>query len=376
VAEERSDAERKHAPTERRLRKAAERGDLVRSVDLPKAAATILMITIILNASTLIGGRVIRTCMVALASAGTAEPVIAADWVGGMMREMLPLLGLIGLLATAVGILFGGWTFSWTSLLPSFGKALAFSGLGEMFSVNGLTETLKSLLKFIAIGVVGGLSIVAAEDRFLSLGRDFSGDGGTMITVALHVLTTICVAVAGIAATDMAVQFWLYRRRHRMSDEEIREEMKDAVGNPHIRQRQRAAARRMARSRQMRRLPEASVVVTNPTHVAVALRFRKGRDAAPVLLAKGADLMAADIISTARSLGIPIVEAPPLARAVYRYVEPDDYIPVALYRACAEILAYVWRLQAWRSERAVGQKPRPPRLAPIDMPPRYADPSP
>jgi flagellar biosynthetic protein FlhB len=159
-----------------------------------------------------------------------------------------------------------------------------------------------------------------------------------------------------------------------MSDEEIREEMKEAVGNPQVKQRQRAAARRMARARQMRRVPEASVVVTNPTHIAVALRFRKGSDAAPILLAKGVDLMAAEIVSKARGLGIPIVEAPPLARAVFRYVEPDDYIPVALYRACAEVLAYVWRLQTWRSTRHAAPKPPPPRLAEIEIRPRYAPP--
>ncbi len=368
MAEERSDAERKHAPTERRLRQAAERGDVVRSLDLPKAAATILTITIILNASTLIATRVARLCSMALASAGTVAPDVAAAWAASMMHDMLPLLGLVALLAMMAAVLFGGWAFSLTSLAPSFGKVFSFSGLGDVFSVTGFTETLKSIVKFIAIGLVGGLSIIGAEDRFLSLGRDTAADDSPMITVVLHVLSMICVVIAIIAATDMAVQFWLYRRRHRMSDEEIREEMKDAVGSPQIRQRQRAAARRMARSRQMRRLPEASVVVTNPTHIAVALRFRRGSDAAPVLLAKGADLLAAEITGKARSLGIPIVEAPPLARAVYRYVEPDDYIPVALYRACAEVLAYVWRLHAWRSERHAGRKPLPPRLGPIDLP--------
>jgi flagellar biosynthetic protein FlhB len=156
-----------------------------------------------------------------------------------------------------------------------------------------------------------------------------------------------------------------------MSDAELREEMKDAVGNPQVKQRQRTAQRRIARARQMRRLPEASVVVTNPTHIAVALRFRRGRDAAPVLVAKGADLMATEIVTKARSYGIPIVEAPPLARAVYRYVEPDDFIPVALYRACAEVLAYVWRLQAWRAASTQAQKPPPPKIAEIEMPLRH-----
>ena len=139
------------------------------------------------------------------------------------------------------------------------------------------------------------------------------------------------------------------------------------VGNPHIKQRQKAIARRMARSRQMRRIPEASVVVTNPTHFAVALRFRRGVDAAPVLLAKGTELMALEIIAKARSHGIPIVEAPPVARAIYRYVEPDDYVPVALYKACAEILAYIWRLQQWRAQGGRHAKPALPKIQEINM---------
>jgi flagellar biosynthetic protein FlhB len=152
-----------------------------------------------------------------------------------------------------------------------------------------------------------------------------------------------------------------------MSDQELRDEMKEVVGNPQVRQRQRAIARRMARSRQMRRLPEASVIITNPTHFAVAIRFRRGVDAAPVLLAKGVGLVAAEIVSRARGYGIPIVEAPPLARAIYRYVEPDDLIPVALYRACAEVLAYVWRLQQWRASRDARHKPAFPKISSFEI---------
>jgi flagellar biosynthetic protein FlhB len=129
----------------------------------------------------------------------------------------------------------------------------------------------------------------------------------------------------------------------------------------------------MARSRQMRRLPEASVVITNPTHVAVAIRFRRGMDAAPILLAKGAGHLAQEIISRARGYGIPIVEAPPLARAVYRFVEPDDHVPVALYRACAEVLAYVWRLQLWRSSRDARQKPEFPKISHFEIGPKWGE---
>lgn len=371
MADENSDAEKKHAPTERRLRQAAERGDLVRSIDLPKAAATILTVTIILNASVPIGAQIERICATALQAAGAGEPKLAAFWLDDIMQAVLPLLVLVTVLSMLASAIFGGWTFSLGSLLPSFGKILSFEGMSEVFSVSGLTEALKSVVKFIIIGAVGGVTILGTWQSLTALGHVNRADGGSAIAIAMHVMSSICVAIAAIAVADMALQLWLYRRRHRMSDEEIREEMKEAVGNPQVRQRQRSAARRIARSRQMRRVPEASVVITNPTHIAVALRFRKGSDAAPILLAKGADLMAAEIIAKARSFGIPIVEAPPLARAVYRYVEPEDYIPVALYRACAEVLAYVWRLQAWRAGRGGMPKPPAPRIGEITMPARY-----
>jgi flagellar biosynthetic protein FlhB len=125
--------------------------------------------------------------------------------------------------------------------------------------------------------------------------------------------------------------------------------------------------------RQIKRLPEASVVITNPTHFAVAIRFRRGVDPAPILLAKGAGLVAAEIISKARGYGIPIVEAPPLARAIHRHVEPDEFIPVALYRACAEILAYVWRLQQWRASRDARQKPALPKISSFEIGPRTSE---
>jgi flagellar biosynthetic protein FlhB len=254
--------------------------------------------------------------------------------------------------------------------MPNFSKLAPSHGLGDLFSASGMTETLKSLAKFLIIGGVGGFSVYDNADAFAALAAPVQSGGSAMTALCLHILVAICVAVTAVAGVDVALQFWLHRRRHRMSDQEMREEMKEAVGNPQVRQRQRAIARRMARQRQMRRIPEASVVITNPTHVAVAIRFRRGLDAAPILLAKGAGLLAAEIVKQARSHGIPIVEAPPLARAVYRYVEPDDHIPVALYRACAEVLAYVWRLQLWRSSRDARQKPALPQLSHFEIGPK------
>jgi flagellar biosynthesis protein FlhB len=373
MAEGSDGQEKKHAPSERRLRQAAERGDVARSTDLPKAAAIILATTIGLNAAADTGGRISAICASALALAGTGKLSLGFVSGAGIILDTTPLFVLIAMLSTLVGILFGGWTFSVSSLMPDFAKLSPSRGLGQLLSVAGITDTLKSVAKFLVIGAVGAFTIFDDRAAFAGLAAPVQFSAGTMVMLCLHILAAICVAILGVAAVDVGVQLWLYRRRHRMSDQDVRDEMKEVVGNPQVRQRQRAIARRMARSRQMRRIPEASVVITNPTHFAVAIRFRRGVDMAPVLLAKGVGFLAAEIITQARGYGIPIVEAPPLARAIYRYVEPEDTIPVALYRACAEVLAYVWRLQQWRASREARQKPALPKISSFEIGPRASD---
>jgi flagellar biosynthetic protein FlhB len=306
-------------------------------------------------------------CATALALAGTGQISLASVSSQSFIVATAPLLVLIGALSALVGVLFGGWTFSVTALMPDFAKLSPSHGLGQVFSVSGITDTLKSVAKFLVIGGVGGLLILSDRSAFAALSASAFSPTAVMVALCLHILVGICAAIIAIAGVDVGVQFWLHRRRHRMSDQELRDEMKEVVGNPHVRQRQRAIARRMARSRQMRRVPEASVIITNPTHFAVAIRFRRGIDAAPILLAKGAGFLAAEIVIQAQSHGIPIVEAPPLARAIYRYVEPDDPIPVVLYRACAEVLAYVWRLQQWRAARDARQKPIFPKISSFEI---------
>lgn len=359
--------DKRHPPTERRLRQAAEKGDIHRSTDLPRAAAVVLAVTLALNAASLAGARMATLFAASLADAGTVPPAAAAAWLTASVASLTPLLILIAALSTLAAMLSGGWVFSLNKLLPDFAKLLPTTAFGQIFSAAGYAETVKSILKFIIIGGTALLLITASLPDFSALAASLTPAVPALVALCLSILTGTCVAITVIAGGDFALQYWLHRQKLRMSDEEIRNEMKDSVGNPHVKQRQRAIARRMARSRQMKRIPEASVVVTNPTHYAVAIRYRRGEDNAPVLLAKGVGLLAAEIVSRARGYGIPVVELPPLARAVYRHVEPGDHIPVALYRACAEILAYVWRMQQWR--RTGGKRPAPPTPQPNELDP-------
>jgi flagellar biosynthetic protein FlhB len=358
--------DKRHAPTERRLRQAAERGDVRRSTDLPKAAAIILAVTLALNAAALLGDSMQSQLAASLAEAGGGSAARAGTWVTASYAELAPLLTLIAVLSTLAAMASGGWVFVLDKLLPDFSKMLPQEGLGQIFSASGYTETLKSILKFIIIGGTAAGLIALRLPDLAALAAIARPADTQLVSICLSILTGICAAIVLVAAADFALQFWLHRQKLRMTDNEMRDEMKEAVGNPQMRQRQRALARRMARARQMRRIPEASVVVTNPTHFAVAIRYRRGADNAPLLLAKGVGILAEQITSRARALGIPIVEAPPLARAIYHHVEPDEHIPVALYRACAEVLAYIWKMQQWRA--AGGRRPTPPRITKVELP--------
>jgi flagellar biosynthetic protein FlhB len=361
-----SSGEKKHAPTARRLRQAAEKGDVRRSADFPKAAVIVITTTMAFSGTAGLGVQLANFCAAWLRDAGTAPPAAAAAWAGTTMLELFPLLALIAALAIATSIVSGGWVFSLTPLKPDLTKLLPTHGLGQLVSKSGLSETAKALLKFLIIGGTGAAMISLNIPDIAALAAVPLPSAAPVFALVLHVLAAICIAIAVLAAADLALQRWLHHSKLRMSDNELRDEMKDSGGNQQVRQRQRMLARKLARARQMRRIPEASVIVTNPSHFAVAIRYRRGTDHAPLLLAKGTGLLAAEIISRGRGLGIPIVQAPPLARAIHRHVEPGDPIPVALYRACAEVLAYVWKMQRWRGTG--GQRPMPPKVQHGEIP--------
>jgi flagellar biosynthetic protein FlhB len=350
--------EKKHAPTARRLRQAAERGDIRRSTDLPKAASVMALCVLGTGAAAGLSGRLAALCTAWLSLAGTAPAGVAFDWVAHLAWLLGPLLVLIAAVGTVAGLASGGWVFALALLKFDWSKMLPSHGLGSLVSLSGLTETAKSLIKFVLIGGVGAAMVLGDGGRFAALAGMTPPQAAPVLGLALAVLTAVCAATTLLGGADYALNFWLHRRKLRMSDHELREEAKEGSGNPQIRQRQRMLARKLARARQMTRIAEASVIVTNPAHFAVAIRYRRGVDRAPLLLAKGVELVAAEIISRGRGHGVPVVEAPPLARAVYRYVEPGEHVPADLYKACAEVLAYVWRMQRWRAQG--GKRPTPP----------------
>ncbi len=278
------------------------------------------------------------------------DPQQALALAGGLLGEgamlLAPVLLVAMLASVAGGLALGGWLFSTEALVPDFGRVNPLTGLQRMFSLTGALELVKALLKALVVGVAALLILWALRGHLLGL---IQADPRTapVALAELSARTFLWLAAASllVAAFDVPYQIFSLNRKLKMSRQEVQDEARETEGNPQLKARIRSLQKERARQRMMAAVPKADVVVTNPTHYAVAIAYREGRHGAPVVLAKGMDLLAQKIRDTAREHGVPVVEAPPLARALYRHSELEREIPVALYRAVAELLAYVYQLR-------------------------------
>jgi flagellar biosynthetic protein FlhB len=240
----------------------------------------------------------------------------------------------------------GGWVFSPQAIAPNFDRLNPVSGLGRIFGLQGLSELVKALLKFVVVGVIaGGVGLWLLKDA-LALGMMAPGAG---IAKSAHILgLALLLMSAGlivIAAVDAPFQWWQHHRQLKMTREEIREEMKETDGRPEVKQKIRELQRKYSKRRMMQDVPRADVVVTNPTHYAVALKYDARRMKAPRVLAKGRDLVALEIRRLAEANRVPVFEAPPLARVLYGSTDVGREIPQGLYLAVAQVLSYVYQLK-------------------------------
>jgi len=275
--------------------------------------------------------------------------------------------------ALAAPMLLSGWLFSSEALQPNFGRLSPLKGIARMFSWNSLAELGKAIAKSALIGGVAAWVIWGEADAILALATQ-------PLDVALANLGGLAaftfLAIAGsmilLVAIDVPLQLWQHHSQLKMSREELRQEAKETEGDPQIKARIRALQREAARRRMMAEVPKADVIVTNPTHYAVALRYQDKKMRAPQVVAKGSQLVAARIRELALEHNIPIVETPPLARALYRHAELGQEIPAALYTAVAEVLAYIYQLRRYRMEG--GQPPQTPKDLPVpaDLDPESA----
>jgi flagellar biosynthetic protein FlhB len=283
--------------------------------------------------------------------------------VGTVLLACLPLALAIMVVALASPLLIGGWLFSSKAFMPNFMKLNPVTGLGNMFSVNALVELLKAIAKTILVGSVAWLVVLSQKEAVLGLAVEPLRSGSAHMIDLLGAAFLFIVGGLGlVAAIDGPYQVWHYGNKLKMMRQEVIQESKESDGNPQVKGKIRQMQREMARRRMMAAVPTADVVVTNPTHYAVALKYSDGQGGAPQVVAKGSDEVAAKIREIAKENKVALLEAPALARALHQHTEIGDEIPEALYAAVAEVLAYVFQLRSY-SKNGGAYPDRPTALA-------------
>ena len=290
-----------------------------------------------------------------------------------MMTVLLPLFGAMLAVALAAGVLSGGWNFTLQALQPDFGKLDPLEGLKRVFSGGQLTDTLKACLLAVLLGGAGAMYLAQQWTRHAELLAmplpTALAAGGSLLQGGLLLL---CGVLAAFALVDVPLQRQMLLRRLRMSAEEMKKEFKEVEGNGEIKARVRARMRELASRRMLAAVPLADLVVMNPSHYAVALKYDETKMGAPRVVAKGADLLAMKIRDLAREAKVPVLQAPPLARALYAHTEVDQEIPARLFSAVAQVLAWVYQL---RDAMAAGRTPNtaaPTPEVPADLDPLNA----
>jgi flagellar biosynthesis protein FlhB len=355
---------RTEQPTPKRLERARERGQVARSADL-SAAAVVLAGA---GGLELLGGWCGRQ-LDALMRSGLALPheraldeAAAVGALGSAARHALlacaPLFTLTVFAALAAPLALGGRGFHPAALAPDFARLAPGAGFARMFSLSGAVELFKAFAKFLLLAGIAAAVLWSRSGAILALGTQSAPVAIVHVAALLgSALLLLATGLALIAAVDVPWQLWRYRQSLRMTREEVREEMKESEGAPEIKGRIRKLQNERARRRMMREVPKADVVVVNPTHFAVALRYDEQRMRAPIVVAKGRDLIAARIRAIAEEHKVPVFEAPPLARALHRHVEIGAEIPTSLYVAVAQVLTYLAQV---RTAQRSGATPPPP----------------
>ena len=365
-----SDLERTEQPSERRLEKAREEGQVARSREFASFALLIAA-----GGALWFGGADLTRRMALNVKSGLAIDRAAAfdpnamlvrlfDQSWDVLLAFAPFLGLLVIVAAAAPLLLSGWVFSWSAVQPDFARLNPLRGAGNIVSIHGLIELAKAIAKVVLIGSVAALVVWHHQDQVFALMREplelALAHGANLIGLSF---LTVAGSLLVIAAADVPFQLWNYRYRLRMTRDQLREEAKELEGDPQVKAAVRSAQREMARKRMMAAVPKADVVVTNPTHYAVALKYEAEAMRAPRVVAKGANLVAARIRELAEENRVPVLEAPPLARALYRHTEIGEQIPEKLFTAVAQVLAYVFQLR--RYEEHGGIAPRAPEDLPV-----------
>ena len=374
MAEEQTGQERTEEPTERRLTEARRKGQVPRSRELSTLLVTLSgALALWVSGSYGINGIVeIMTTSFSVEGDLLKEPALLPIHLMGMILHavllIVPFL-VVTLLATFIApASMGGLIFSTEALTFKLDKLDPVKGIGRMFSLKSLVELVKTILKFLLLLGAAVLIYKSVEREVLGLGTLPLEDGlKRSATILAWALVAMAATMILIAAIDVPFQLFEHNKQLKMTRQEIKDEMKESDGRPEVKSRIRQLQREMSQQRMMQDVPTADVIITNPTHFSVALKYDQGGNAAPTVIAKGQDYMALQIRHIARINDIVIYEEPPLARALYASTEVGQEIPSKLFLAVARVLAYVYHL---RRAMPTDYVPRPD---PIDLPEEYRD---
>jgi flagellar biosynthetic protein FlhB len=373
-----SDQDKNLPASARKLQKAREDGQIARSRDFGHLAAIAAGGGVIVAAAPTLSGWLMD--MLAQALRFNAASVQNTGFMGERLGELtlkmlvvvLPMGALMMLVALGASMAIGGWVWTFKPMAPNFGKLNPLSGIGRVFSKQQMIDALKASLLALILGGIGAMYLRANVNAFGgALSMPLPGALSHAGNVILGGLLLLLLALALFAAIDVPLQKHLHLNKLKMSHQEVKQEHKDIEGNQEVKAKVRARMREMANRRMIAAVPSADLVVMNPTHYAVALKYDEGAMGAPRVVAKGADLMAMKIRDTAREAQVPVLQAPVLARALYAHAEVDREIPAALFSAVAQVLAYVYQLRAALAGRMAMPGALPELNVPVELDPHH-----
>lgn len=370
MADQNSDQEKTEPATPRRLEKSREEGQVARSREL----TTFMLLLGGVGGLWSMGAMLYDQLGLVMEQAFLFErrqafetmPMLSHAWELGQrtLFAMLPLFLLLAVVALVAPALLGGWLISAKSLQPQLSKLNPFKGLQRIFGTQALVELAKAIAKSVLVGSVGLAFLLANRGKYMGLmDQPIQQALASALELAALACGLIVLSLLVVILIDVPYQLWSHAKKLRMSKDEVKREHKESEGDPHLKARIRSQQQSMARNRMMSKVPEADVIVTNPTHYAVALRYDDGKMSAPRVVAKGADAVAGRIRELGSEHRVPVLEAPPLARALYHHVDLDREIPMDLYTAVAEVLAWAFRLKRIREEG--GEMPETPNDLPV-----------
>jgi flagellar biosynthetic protein FlhB len=361
-----SGQEKTEEPTSKRLEEAHKKGQIARSRELNTFVMLMASSLLFLMMGGQIGNGLLEMMRTQFQISrdiifDPLSPVIylKRTMVDGVML-LAPFLAVMVVAAVIAPLALGGWVFSWEAIAPKLDKMDPIKGMARLFALRGLIELLKALLKFLLIFAVALILFKRFANELVGLGSEPVDQA---IFHGIHIIgfcfLILSAALIVVVVIDVPYQLWDHSKKLKMTLQEIKDEMKESEGSPEVKGRMRRMQMEMAQNRMMSEVPKADVIVTNPSHYAIALKYDQNSTSAPKLVAKGVDLMAAQIRNIAIKANVPLLASPPLARALYYATDLNKEIPQGLYLAVAQVLAYVYQLKAARQNR--WDEPLPPR---------------